>query len=191
MLVSLSPPSGAGARSVLRDATAEDHRRVDALYGACDLACDRHYRRFLVAHAAAFLPVEDALERDGIAAWLPDWHARRRGDALRADLAGLDERAPDAFAAPRYAGQAAALGAAYVLEGSRMGGARLRRALPHEAPQRFLGAPQPASSWRRLVETLEAALDTPAALAAAIASAREVFQLFEASGQHYLESVTR
>lgn len=185
------PPSTAGARSALRDATAEDHRRVDALFGACDLAHADQYREFLIAHAAALLPVEAALERAGVANWLPDWHGRCRGPELRADLADLGEAPPLATDVPDYAGEAEVLGAVYVLEGSRMGAALLRRSLPGDAPQRFLGAVQPSSAWRHLVEHLEAALAEPSALAAAVSSARTVFSLFERAGRHHLESVTR
>lgn len=180
-----------GARYALRTATAEDHGRVDAVFSGYDLASEGGYRAMLQAQAAAFLPVEQALEAAGVRTWLADWDDRRRADLLREDLSqvGLDVPAP--LDAPAYVGEAAVLGAAYVLEGSRRGSAILMSSLPTDAPRRFMGQRQPPVLWRHLVDHLDLALATPGALASAVASARGVFRLFEAAGRHYLEPVSR
>ena len=176
------------ARSYLREATAADHARVDALFGAYDLGDEQGYRRFLMAQAAAFLPVEAALDAADAERFIPDWPRRRRSELLKADLTELaaDEPAPEITSPLRS--PADILGAVYVLEGSRLGGALLKRALPQGAPRRFLEAPQSPGAWRKLLETLDEFLYEAATLDAAAASARGVFQIFEAGGLRYLES---
>ena len=117
-------------RTRLRAATAGAHRRVDDTFSRFDLTCPEAYALFLQAQAAALLPLERALEA-GASRRLPaDWPARRRGQALLADLRalGVPEPVCDELAPIRQ--DAAALGTLYVLEGSRLGGAMLRRAVP-------------------------------------------------------------
>src|SRR6186713_2937523 len=63
-------------RSILRDATADDHARLDATLGALDLCSTSGYRRFLEINAAALLPLERSLERAGVRGMLPDWDDR-------------------------------------------------------------------------------------------------------------------
>ena len=77
------------AVAALRAATAPDHDRVDAAYGAFDLADRIRYAVFLRAHARALPAAEAALAaRPG----LPDF--RRRAPLLADDLAALGEPAP-------------------------------------------------------------------------------------------------
>ena len=53
------------ARAALKRATADAHERVDLLFSGLKLEDPRDYRRFLVAQAAAHLPVEQALDDAG------------------------------------------------------------------------------------------------------------------------------
>jgi len=175
------------ARAALREATAEAHERVDRVFARYDLTDPAGYRAFLLAQAEAFLPVEAALEAGGIAELVPDWPGRRRAALLLSDLADLGV-SPAAGASPRLAGSAALLGAAYVLEGSRLGGALLKRGLPDTLPKRFLEAPQEPGAWRKLLALLEEFLYDPDIIAAACGSANAVFDLFERTGQRRLES---
>ena len=176
------------ARTALRAGTAAEHGRVDQLFSRFDFAREEHYRAFLCAHAAAYLPIEAALDAADIAAVLPDWPLRRRSALLRADLEALGTVAPEPIPPPCLASAAAQLGAVYVLEGSRLGGALLKRTIPEGSPRRFLDAPQNAGSWRKLLETLDMFLYRSDRLEAALGAARGVFQNFEAGGQLYLES---
>ena len=176
------------ARTALRTGTRAEHNRVDALFAAFDLTTPDGYRRFLLAQAAAFLPVERALDEAGAQNIVSDWPARRRSALLEADLIALDETVPEQVAAPFFSSPASVLGGVYVLEGSRLGGALLKRGLPAGSPRRFLDAPQNAGSWRKLLENLDASLYRADDLAAAVKAAREVFQRFEAGGQRYLET---
>jgi heme oxygenase len=174
-------------RQALRTATGGSHERVDAAFSGFDLADRRSYGRFLTAQAAAHIAVEAALERDGVATVLLDWPARRRADLLREDLAALGLPVPPAVAQPAFEGAAAMLGAVYVLEGSRLGGALLRRSVPDDLPRAFLGAGDPAA-WRRLLEILDERIREDEDVARATNAALRVFSLFEQSGKQFLKA---
>ena len=168
------------ARAALRAATAEEHRKVDAAFSRFALSTEAGYRGFLLAQAEAFLPVEKALDEAGAAAVLPDWPQRRRGDLLRADLAALTVTLPEPFSDPDFiSGKASMFGAIYVLEGSRLGGAVLKKTVPGHFPRRFLEARQAAGSWRIFLQALDDLLIRPGDLDAAIMAAKEVFARFE------------
>lgn len=182
------------ARSALRNATSADHERVDAAFSRFDLASRDGYGAFLVAQAAAHLPVEAALDGAGVARVLPDWAQRRRGDRLRADLAamGLEPAAEPAAVAciqalsAALADAAGMLGAVYVLEGSRLGGALLRRSVPDGLPVTFLEAGNSAA-WRTLLAKLDERLCNQEKIALAVSAAARVFAVFEASGRSAAE----
>lgn len=167
-----------GARHSLRSATAAEHDAVDRAFGGFDLSDRDRYADFLVAQASAFLPVEAAIDAWSPRSVLPDWPDRRRSDALRADLAALGVTAPEPAAFPPIATTEAALGAIYVLEGSRLGGRMLARGVPDAFPKSFLTSGNPAL-WRSLLSVIEKELVTASQRVAAIAAAREVFALFE------------
>jgi heme oxygenase len=178
------------ARLKLRAATAPDHAAVDDAYSAFDLSRPADYRAFLEAQSACLEPLEDALTAAGAERLLADWRGRRRAPLLAADLAELGG-ARDAAARPAFTialhEPAALLGALYVLEGSRFGGAVLARRLPAAAPARFLGAPSEPHAWRALVSAMDRHLGSEPALAAAVAAARAVFAAFEATARLRLE----
>ncbi|WP_326524046.1 biliverdin-producing heme oxygenase [Sphingomonas sp.] len=172
-------------RAALRDATGEHHARVDALFSVLRLEDAADYGAFLAAQAAAHLPVEAAIDAADVLPLLPDWPERRRAQALRDDLAALGQGVPTPLAPPQLSDPAALLGAIYVLEGARLGGAILLRSVPAGAPTRFL-APGRPGAWRKLMETLDERLDAPAAVAQAIAAAQSVFSLFERGGRNLI-----
>jgi len=176
------------ARTALRSATAGAHERVDAAFSLFDLGSESGYRSFLLAQAAALLPTEAELDAAGAGDVLNDWAERRRGDLLRGDLAALAVTPPEPFFAPLFLSiKAPMLGAIYVLEGSRLGGAVLKRSVPSPFPRRFLEARQAAGSWRKLLQTLDDLLTRPDDLDAAIVAAREVFARFEGAANAQLE----
>ena len=166
------------ARSVLRAATAAEHERVDQAFGRFDLSHPEGYRAFLRAQAQPLLSVEAAIDAFDPRGVLPDWPERRRGASLAADLAelGLPVPAPEPF---RIATQGAALGAIYVLEGSRLGGAMLSRNVPMDLPARFIRCAPAPRRWRDLIEVLDSHLTTPERCDAAVSAARTVFDRFE------------
>lgn len=172
----------------LRNETAADHAVVDEIYSRFDLGEPHGYRAFLEAQYACFAPIEQALAVGGAGDLLDDWPARRRAPLLSADLAdlGADSPAPGPSTAP-LATPAAALGAIYVLEGSRFGGALLARRLWTGAPARFLGGGADPAAWRGLLAVMDRHLSNEADMAVAAGAARSVFAAFAAAGQLRLE----
>jgi heme oxygenase (biliverdin-IX-beta and delta-forming) len=171
-------------RSILRDATAAEHARLDSQLGALDLCTLGGYRRFLEINAAALLPLEQSLVSAGVRDLLPDWDDRARSESIHADLSRLGgtTRLLDA---PVLADRAALLGTLYVLEGSRLGAAYLLRAVRQcsdpviSGTTAFLahGAGRPL--WPGFLAILEShAGDIPDEVDI-IAPARRAFALFE------------
>jgi len=164
----------------LREATAPLHERVDAAYSEFDLGRPEDYRRFLRAHARALRAAETALEQAGIATLLMDWPARARRHALLDDLADLDCQAPVALPAPELSEIASCWGAAYVLEGSRLGGQvlarRVRQADP-TAPVRYLEHGDVARLWPTFLSRLEQQASA-SSWAPMLAAAEATFGLF-------------
>ena len=177
-------------RFALREATAADHERVDAAFADFDLADRDSYAAFLVAQAGALLPTETGLDRADAARVLPDWSERRRSALLREDLAELGLEAEGDADPVSIEGVEGVLGAAYVLEGSRMGGRMLARQVAPDLPRRFLDSPD-NGRWRDLTQVLDATLRSERQLAVAIEAARAVFARFEASARHQAQAGRR
>lgn len=92
---------------------------------------------------------------------------------------------PRSVGAPGFTDEAEVLGGAYVLEGSRLGGALLVRSVPDDLPKSFL-APGNPNAWRAFVRNLDEQLSSGAAIKTAAASAIAVFSTFEASARNIL-----
>lgn len=165
--------------TALKAATRAAHDRVDSAFAGFDLSDEAQYRRFLELHAAAFLPAEQALDEAGAAGLIEGWDDNSRSAALLGDLAELGVTVPALLDPPPYEGEAAILGGAYVLEGSRLGGAVLRRSVGPGLPRRFLDSLHPPGRWRAFVAQLNAALYEPQSLARATQAALGTFALFE------------
>ena len=177
-------PALPSARSLLRAATAPDHQRVDDAFGGFDLSNRDDYRAFLVAQAQPLATVEAAVDAIDPVAFLPDWRERRRVSLIAADLADLDTPLP--VAVPfELTDPAAALGAIYVLEGSRLGGALLARNVPMDLPDRFIRCPPAPKRWRGLIAVLDRELTSDDQRDAAVAAARAVFDLFWRSARQH------
>lgn len=172
---------------MLRVATRAAHDRVDALFSDLDLADPADYRRFLTAQAAAFLPVEEALDASGAAALFPDWPSRRRADHLRADLEALALPLPAPIAAPIFATPAEVAGAVYVLEGSRLGGAMLAKSVPAGLAHAFLAERHGGSHWREFLARLEQHLESHVQRQAAVKGAGQVFDYFARAAHRSME----
>lgn len=163
--------------------TLDLHASTERAFAPFDLRTRHGYRAFLLAQAAAFLPLERTAERGGVARWLGDWPARRRGALLLADLATLGAPAPDAAA--HDGPDLDPLGVAYVLEGSRHG-ARilLRQVLESDDPELagatgFLAHAAAAGWWRRLLDALDTYGTETGRADTLITGARGAFALFE------------
>lgn len=167
----------------LRSETASLHAAVEREAGLVDRALTRERYRLLLARLYAF---HAALE-PAIARALDDpafFEPRRRLDRLAADLDALGagaRPAPAAAAGTGPAGEAAAFGALYVLEGSRLGGRIVARHLaallgigPGGGASYFAGEPgETARLWHGFGDRLTArapALAADAVVAGAVAT---------------------
>ena len=166
-------------RDALKRATREVHEQLDASLSDYRLDDLDSYRKFLIAQAAAFLPVERALTQAGAAALLPDWTETLRSPRLVDDLTALGAIAIPEVAPPAYSDEASLLGGLYVLEGSRMGAAVLARQVPADFPHQFLSVRPPAGHWAALIATLERKLYSSVELDIAKAAAQRTFACFE------------
>jgi heme oxygenase (biliverdin-IX-beta and delta-forming) len=154
------PGAGRGLRCRLRDATAEAHERVNALFGAHELTFRPDYRWFLEANAAALLPLERALVEAGGERLFHDWELRSRSNAILQDLAQVGGTAPP-LQLDYQLNDDAIIGAMYVLEGSRLGAKVLvKRVTQSDDPAvaqatAYLRHGEGLSLWRNFVDTLE------------------------------------
>jgi heme oxygenase len=163
-------------RNMLRQLTRDAHDRVDTLYGACDLAREADYRRFLTAQAAAWVSLPSDMD--------PGSAARRA--AILQDLAALGVAAPPSLNAGNLPASDA-LGLRYVLEGSRLGSTVLLRDLRAAAPGLadvaggYLAVSADLEGWRHLSTILQLCPRNDVSDAAIVADARCIFDLFEQS----------
>ncbi len=180
----------------LREATRPLHERVEAAFARFDLTRPDGYAAFLAAQARAFLGLEAILDTGELARHLPDWPSRRRSAALIADLAEFGIAPPDALPAPALEGLPAQFGAAYVLEGSRLGGRILlrmveehgddvsRRATRFLSPERSVESEHAANgapSWPRFRDMMDAIIVSDDDRAATLRGATAAFGIFEAA----------
>jgi heme oxygenase len=159
---------------MLRASTRADHEQVDALFGSFDLGAAPSYGMMLRAHARALLPAEDWMANGAVPLWEP------RGAALKADLDALGLAVPDAEPLHWPADDAAYWGTAYVLEGSRLGGAMIARGLAADMPRAYLGQVHAPGHWRAFLGALDERAGTNGAMwrADAVAAAQRAFETF-------------
>ncbi|HAQ87314.1 MAG TPA: heme oxygenase [Pseudomonas sp.] len=145
-------------RNQLRSATAAQHERVDAAFSAYRLDQPEGYRAFLQAHAQVLIPLEIELEQAGIETMLDDWPLRCRRQALLADLKALGCAEPPLTPAGMAPSPGWSWGAAYVIEGSRLGGRVLARRVADanpSAPLRYLNHGSATPLWPSFLQKLE------------------------------------
>ncbi|UAL10521.1 biliverdin-producing heme oxygenase [Caulobacter segnis] len=167
-------------RDRLRAATTESHAALDATVAGWRIETPLGYGAFLSASAAALAPLELALERAGVAEWLPDWAHRARRAGLARDLAALGLEAPP-FASATVPDRDFAAGLLYVLEGSRLGArflARQVRGADAGLPLAYLTHGEGQELWRSFVAWLEAIPKVGFRTDAAEAGARYGFRCF-------------
>jgi len=163
------------ARTALRASTADKHDAVDTAFGRFDLSDPGAYGAFLTAHARALPAVERVL---GACRTLPAFAPRT--DALRADLAALGLPMPDPLPLAPPEDDAAAFGALYVIEGSRLGGAMLAKQIPAGLPRDYLSAVHQPGGWRAFGDVLDRAEKAggPGWIDRAVAAAEATFDLY-------------
>ena len=172
-------------RSALRAQTGDCHADADEIFGRFDLSRLVEYQSFLSAHARAVPAVEAAIEQAGIERLIPDWFERRRREYLFADLAALGVKAPPLLPQPIFGCDAELWGAAYVLEGSKLGGAMLAKSVQADLPLRYLNPHGPKTGMKAFMDSLD---NVPVAdPSRAVAAARSVFALFHKAAAMELE----
>lgn len=157
-----------GARATLREGTADLHAVLDAAVPLGHPGLDRAaYAAHLARMWGYLAPLEARMAAvPGLAEALPDLDARWRAPWLAADLTalGLDPAAlPRCPTLPALPDLPAALGCAYVLEGSTLGGRvlvdRIQRGLPEVHPHatRWLRGhgPRTGARWGAFLRALE------------------------------------
>ncbi|MCW6508046.1 biliverdin-producing heme oxygenase [Lichenifustis flavocetrariae] len=170
--------------AALRRDTRAWHDRVEAGFAPFDLQQIDGLTGFLRRQAMAVLPLEHELDRMGICDLVPDWPQRRRGDALLADLEQLGSARPAPTAAIVLPSRLHALGALYVLEGSRLGGRVLARRVASSPDPRVRTAVRFLThrldkGWSTFLATLDAVPPTSAKLACLRDGATKAFSLFD------------
>lgn len=172
-----------GLRARLRDALAPDHERVDAAYGALDLARAGDLALFVAAHRLALHGL-DARTEDRPGDEPRHMPPGALGDLVRrldrdASALGLDPLAAVTPSGPPIP----ALAADYVVLGSRLGARVLRRRWEAGAVARgagrYLCAPPPTGAWRALCLDLSARPAEGAEAERVVRGARAAFALFE------------
>jgi len=174
-----TPGQGSSLRFRLRAATAGAHEQLDAVGAQFDLATPRGYAAFLSAHAALLPGIEAQLTRQPLP---PDWPSRCRASTLAVDLSSLGAGLPAAAAIPHLETAAMRVGALYVLEGSRLGGAVLLQRLRAMQPGvscAFLSHGVGQSLWPRFVVWLDGLELDGTEREAAVEGARRTFDAFD------------
>lgn len=165
-------------RFALRSATDPLHEELDAALSRLNLSDPADYARFLKFHARTVPAIEQELAHSGLGEIVDGWCKTRRGEALRQDLAALGEAMPTPASAPLIQGKAAALGTAYVLEGSRLGGQILQRRIGESMPANFLNHPSGVGPWKHLIAVLDRHLYSDDLVSEAKDAARRCFAWF-------------
>jgi heme oxygenase len=173
----------------LRSDTASRHAELDGLVGLALLRSRESYSSFLQASLRAVRGLEQQIEEKLGAEDFPALRAALLGEDLAA--LGTDARDPQPSDAPAISlpSLAAAWGAAYVVEGSALGGqvlaGRVRTALGEDISTRYLSfrGSETGARWRRFIGQLAALADCRGPSAADDAS-RAAVQTFD----HYLQA---
>ena len=179
----------------LKRETHATHDRLDqSIMEAASFSSLDGYRRFLRVQRGFHREIDSLYDDPRLAARLPDLTARRRLPLIEADLADLadpDRRSNRAAVTPMqpllHADVATALGWLYVVEGSNLGAALLRKeaarlGLSDSCGARHLApaAEGPAAHWRRFRDGLDSTVLTAAEDARAIAGANAAFARVQA-----------
>lgn len=184
MDIALEAP--AAARTLLRDACGAVHARLDATLSRVDFNDRAAYADMLSRMSAPLSAMEGALSSGVAPVLFENWAGRLRSHALRADLDALNTDFRQRFAAP-IENEAEALGALYVLEGSRLGGRVLARMAGESADERVRGATryfrhgERGGHWRSFIDKLEASSAVREKPERAKRAALDTFAAFEAA----------
>lgn len=163
----------------LRSATREDHALIDRMLLPFDLQRPDDYRTFLLIHLAALTTFQADLrlqDRDDVEQML------RRLEMDLESSGCTPTRPPIVHCATLNPSKA--LGIAYVVRGSRLGAAFLRRRVGEGLPKAYLHF-MPALTWAEFLVQLEGVADDPAAIEATAGFARAAFATFATESRRF------
>lgn len=166
----------------LRDATQAAHSSLDKGFGQLDLAEKDGFGRFLEAHYIGMAPLAGYM--DSFAKAELDMTAPGYPTLLAADLADLGR---DAATLPTLDPEPGlnASAVAYVLAGSRLGLATIRKqpfwGREHDVACRYMDEDHGLALWRALAEWMRDRVPSAQEAEAACASASAAFELFAAA----------
>jgi len=172
------------ARRWLREGTGELHRAAEECVAILDDRAGRAtYESYLAGMLGFHLAAEALFEAHAELSQTPfDVDGRRRSRHLEADLTamGAATDVPSCHLGVQSDTLARALGVAYIVEGSTLGGRHVLKRLPPNLVElrgvatRYLEGYGPAtgSRWRQFLVLLEGAVDHPAARASALRAAQ-------------------
>lgn len=174
-------------RDALRDATREQHARLERSLGITSPRFERDYERFLSVMWRVHKPVERQLAAsDMYRDYVPDTAQRWRAELAATDLRALGLPVPAPLTEsdlPSLACIGAQLGAAYVFEGSTLGAAIILREF-HETGRageatRYLSAygASVGELWRGFLFALESTPLDAEQRRSAVTTARTIFSI--------------
>ncbi len=176
----------------LKESSMARHQRTETTMGGIGLANPVEYVSFLRVQATGVNALEEALsrykadfDRAGIS-----WASR--SDALESDLAAMGRRW-DRMPAPDLPTFDHALGAAYTLEGSRLGNAMLSRQMKVDHPDlaekasAFLSFPTTPGFWREFMDKMNAEGADRARWPNILAGSLIAFDVFQHSAEQEIQ----
>lgn len=171
-----------GLLAHLRSATADAHASLDNQFSTLPLTDAEGYRRFLAGHAIGWAPLWPQFRDfvgDALALPVPDYPAM-----LTADLADLGTAAADLPRLPDSLAECPAA-ATYVLAGSRMGIAMIRRqpsfASEHGRAGRYMADASGPDLFRALRDWMDGPDSAAVDRDAAVRGALDAFAVFAAA----------
>ena len=138
----------------LREVSRTIHEQVDKAYSRFNLSDVASYGAFLQAHGRVLPQVESWLKGEHE---LPHWSGRT--EHLQSDLTELGYGLPEPLDWQSPSGSGAALGALYVLEGSRLGGKMLSAQVGEGLPRAYLSAGHEKGGWPAFLQILRDRLE--------------------------------
>lgn len=166
----------------LRRETRSRHADLDGMFANGHFGDADGYTRFLLIHAQVLPVVEEQLGARAEIRSMPLWSQRLRAPSLNLDLSDLGAPRPARLDYTLGGSPGAAAGAAYVLEGSRLGGrlisANLGKSGLQGLPTRFIEHGRDNDFWRTFLAWLGCLEPDACSLGEAVGSANEVFDLY-------------
>jgi heme oxygenase len=163
-----------------------------------NIASTADYARLLYCLYGFYQPMEKIFDQS-LSQAVPDYNNRRKSERILQDIAALQLPAPSRFASqlPSITDGHSALGCFYVLEGSALGGAVMKKMihakcqqLPEQAFSFLSGYGNTMDLWRAFIAHLNGTLHDKESQDTAIVAANDCFAQFERWIKEYYQAGT-